>query len=509
MVENLSISRCRNLPRGFLLFAVIVVTLELVVFSRSYVIADMSTLSVTRTSDMVKQGSDIDMLILGAIRSLAVDAKQLETELSDFDSVYNYSVPSLGTSLQFAMILQKYLDHNRKPKVILLALGPETFGKFRIDDLFYSLWSGEAIRFRRFFTIIDIFKYMPWKERIFLVPLFFENILNSYSYRMHIRDYLEYHVFDVDNWGVDDVIERNAGLVRHMEETNGQMIYGAEREVSEHELYFENIFPLGGMAQYEYDSFYLRRDENIKRLFSIAEFHNLPVIVFFMPVPGPRYDLMQKYRNFDYIQRRVREFEETFKSTIFLDMDIEYDMPYFGDSSHLNARGAKIFNRELQVALENLTQDGYGQEALSGEGLAFEIGSPIEGRIRLNGFYEKEEGDTQGKSWRWSDGLVSSFHFDWLRGDRKRKIRVSFEVEPYIVQADKEMIVGTAVDSARVILRPGTGKYSVDLLFPEGEDLHLSVAYAEAASPGDIGASPDERTLSVRWFNIGLQYVPE
>jgi hypothetical protein len=146
-----------------------VLVLELALFSRSYLLADRSTLSVTRTAELIENNQNSDMVILGASRSLAVDARLLEDSLEDFDEIYNYSVPSLGTSAQFAMILQKYLDNNRKPEVLLLALGPESFGKFRIDELFFSLWSGEAIRLRRFFSVIDLLRYMPWKEKIFLV----------------------------------------------------------------------------------------------------------------------------------------------------------------------------------------------------------------------------------------------------------------------------------------------------------------------------------------------------
>ena len=495
-------------PWGFVLFALCVLVLELALFSRSYLLADRSTLSVTRTAELIENNQNSDMVILGASRSLAVDARLLEDSLEDFDEIYNYSVPSLGTSAQFAMILQKYLDNNRKPEVLLLALGPESFGKFRIDELFFSLWSGEAIRLRRFFSVIDLLRYMPWKEKIFLVPLFFDNVINSYSYRSHIRDFLDYHILGEDKWGVPNVIARNKTLLQHMEETNGQMLYWADREVAEHELYFENILPLGGLAQYEYDSFYLRKDENISLALATAQLHRIPVVIFFMPVPRPRHELMEKYGNFDYIRRRMGEFEDRFRNAIFLDMDIVYDMPLFGDSSHLNSRGADKFNKEFQVALGDLVREGYGNRSLSEEGLYFDIGSDLEGRVSLNGFESPEEDSVTGRNWRWANDLTGSFRFHWLRSQEERKIRISFEVDPYVINTGKEMILGTTLDSARVLLQPGVQRYEVDLLFPAGEDFHLSVRYADAASPRDLGASEDVRTLSVRWFNIKLQYAP-
>ena len=67
------------------------------------------------------------------------------------------------------------------------------------------------------------------------------------------------------------------------------------------------------------------------------------------------------------------------------------------------------------------------------------------------------------------------------------------------------MILGTPIDSAVVVTRPGRQRYAVDLKFPSTEELHLSVAYANASSPKAMGLSPDERQLAVRWFNLTLQ----
>ena len=91
-----------RLPAGFVLFALVVLLLELLVFSKGYMLADMSTLAVTRTSRMIDEGHDRDILLLGASRSLAVNAREMEQALEDFDNIYNYSVPSLGTSMQFS-----------------------------------------------------------------------------------------------------------------------------------------------------------------------------------------------------------------------------------------------------------------------------------------------------------------------------------------------------------------------------------------------------------------------
>jgi hypothetical protein len=468
----------------------------------------MSTLAVTRIGRMIEDGKNRDLLIIGASRSLAVNARQLESTLDDFDNAYNYSVPSLGTSLQFPMIMEKYLDNNDRPKVILLSLGPETFGHAKVDALFYSLWSGEAERFWRFFSLPELLQYMPVKEKIFIVPLYAQKLLNSYNYRVNIRDYLEYKLFGVDKWGVDNVITRNQKLLSIMDATNGQMIYWPDREVPQDEMIFENIVPLGGLAEYEYETYYLRKDENIRHFLHITAEHEIPVVVFFMPVPEPRYELMDKYRNFNYTRRRMSDFEERFKNVIFLDRNINYDMRYFGDSSHLNTKGAEKFNNEFVVDIEQLLEQGYGQEELLADGLSFDIGATVEGRVILAGFYEKEENSALGQTWRWSKGDASSFRFPWLKNDRSHRYRISFDVEPFASQSGREMVLGTTIDSVVVRLQPGRRLYDVELNFPPTEQLHFSVSYADARSPLELNLSADERKLAIRWFNVGLQLIP-
>ena len=468
-------------------------------------LADMSTLAVTRNSGMIEKAYDRDVLMLGASRSLAVNARALEENLEDFDNIYNHSVPSLGTSLQFYMILEKYLDHNKKPRAILLSLGPETFGQFRVDALFYTLWSGEAERFWRFFSLPELIRYMPFKEKIFIAPLYYQTLLNSYNYRVNIRDFFELKLFGVDRWGVPDVIGRNRELLRVMDDTNGQMIYWPDRQVSVDEMIFENIAPLGGLADYEYESYYLRKDENIRRFLHLAWAEEIPVVVFFMPVPTPRYELMDKYRNFDYTRRRMSEFEEKFKTVFFLDRDINYELKYFGDSSHLNRLGAEKFNREFSADLKQLLELGYGHAELASSGLEFDIGSKEEGRVQLTGLYSKEQNEPSTETWRWSNGLTGSFSFPWLPNREERSFRVTFEVQPFGSQVNREMVLGTAIDSSVVLTRPGRQRYSVDLKFPVADALQISVGYSEAQSPKELGLSPDDRKLSVRWFNLTLQ----
>ena len=75
MVKRSSISSFSRLPAGCVLFLLVALVLELFVFSRSYMLADVSTIAVIRNSHLIEEGHDRDMLLLGASRSLAVNAR--------------------------------------------------------------------------------------------------------------------------------------------------------------------------------------------------------------------------------------------------------------------------------------------------------------------------------------------------------------------------------------------------------------------------------------------------
>jgi len=490
------------LPAGALLSAAIILVAELVLFPKSYLVADKSTLSLTRTAALLDRGPDPDLAIIGASRSLAIDAKLLQDELAQFNSVYNYSVPSLGTTLQFAMTLEKLLDNHRRPKALLISLSPEIFGDPNFDALL-SL-EPERQRLRRVFSLRELFEYMPSEEKLLIAPTYLQNILNSLNYRVLIKGYLDYVFFGVDPFDVGDPISRNKALIDHMKATNGQMLYWAGREVADDDVPVYQIVPFGCTVCPEVDGFYLSRHAYIYHVLGLANEKEIPVIVFMMPIHEKRFMVMQKYGNFKYIAAAMQAFEREFPNVLFLEQNLKFDKRFFGDLSHLNAKGARIFNKHFLAAVKRLFEQGYGYKQLSDEGLFFDIGSPVEGKVYLQGFDVKEH---KGATWRWNQGSRSTFIFPWLRSKEPRRYRVTIDVQPYVAQQNREMELASPVESVCVLLTPGRRKYSVDLLFPAGEDLTLSAQYAAAVSPFDLGRGQQKRELAVAWFGIGLHYA--
>lgn len=508
MVKSLFTSSFKTLPKGFVFCAIFVLCLEMFLFSKSYFISDMSTLSVVRTSKLIEAGQSDDIIVLGSSRSLALDAKILESLTFDDDSAVNLSVPSLGTSLQYNMQLQKYLADNEKPEYILFAVAPEIFGQFGVDQLFYTLWSGEADRFRRFFSLFETLNYISYKEKVFLIGMYAKNILNSYNYRVYIKDFVNFSVFGTSELGSEDVVSKNHKLIEKMKATNGQMIYWPDRQVPYEEQLLHNILPLGAMADYEYDTFYLHKDKNISDLLTFALINDIPVLMYTMPVSTPRYELMKKYGNFRYMERRVQEWEETYPNFRFYNYDFSYPMKLFGDSSHLNMEGAERFNREFLPGIAGLINRGKGDGSLPEGGISVDIGNELdEEGAALIGFYKAEKND-QGDTWRWSGGDNSRFSFYWLPQRQKTKYRLSFKIEPFVGQRGREITISTAIDSVSVVVEPGLKEYQVDLIFPISSHLTFNVNYDNAISPKDLGAGSDGRKIAVRWSEMNLQYPP-
>ena len=64
---------------------------------------------------------------------------------------------------------------------------------------------------------------------------------------------------------------------------------------------------------------------------------------------------------------------------------------------------------------------------------------------------------------------------------------VTFEVEPFLVNVDKEMVIKSGLAIWKVMLKRGLHEYNVVLEFPSEEDLSLDILYSDAASTKSLG----------------------
>src|ERR1700720_3804341 len=112
---------------GVLAVAMVVgAILEYTVFRHADMLADRSTVAIAYKGKRLEQGRSEQVVILGPSTALAIDARRLQRSMQDRVSMYNYALPNLGTAEQYYFILKKYLQFNRPPDLVVLALPPDS-----------------------------------------------------------------------------------------------------------------------------------------------------------------------------------------------------------------------------------------------------------------------------------------------------------------------------------------------------------------------------------------------
>ena len=136
----------------------------------------------------------------------------------------------------------------------------------------------------------------------------------------------------------------------------------------------------------------------------------------------------------------------------------------------------------------------------------FAIGSE-EGGLKFTGFSGKESYPESSLHFRWATGKKGTMVFRDTRLKEKGPVSVTFEVEPFMVNIDKEMVIKSKFSTARVRLEPGWRQYNVTLEFPGGEAPAMDIYYEESESPKALGISDESRKLSARWKRVSLEYA--
>ena len=117
----------RGLFPGALAAAMVIAAiLEFAVFRHADMLADRSTVAIAYKGKRLEQGRSEQVVILGPSTALAIDARRLQQSMQDRVSMYNYALPNLGTAEQYYFILKKYLQFNRPPDLVVLALPPDS-----------------------------------------------------------------------------------------------------------------------------------------------------------------------------------------------------------------------------------------------------------------------------------------------------------------------------------------------------------------------------------------------
>ena len=194
-------------------------------------LADRSTVAIAYKGKRLEQGRSEQVVILGPSTALAIDARRLQQSTQDRVSIYNYALPNLGTAEQYYFILKKYLQFNRRPDLVVLALPPDSILNESAEQSEAFIEEIERQRFRRFFgPLFLLTDVAPATGRWSFVTQAAATMLPSVNYRVFIKNATFAPEQDeISDWepvdSVRSLYRRNRRIVARFEATNGQLIY--------------------------------------------------------------------------------------------------------------------------------------------------------------------------------------------------------------------------------------------------------------------------------------------
>ncbi len=301
---------------------------------------DMSAVCIRSKIAQMRSGPMEDIVILGTSRSLAIDARLLQQSLGNRRTVFNYSLPDLGTTREFAWTLRRYLVERRHlPALILLAIPPEMFGGYQVyDDL--SHLRGEL--FRRFFTPSFLWLHLAGPQKWELLRrIDARNYLPSYDLRNVLRVHWQHTHFAP--WRLAAFIHRNREIVDRLERTNGQMLFDTGRPL-------QQARALAGLPPDEATfRATLRPCLSLQAFLSEAARYRIPTMLIDTPLPTPRYDRLAELGYFDVMERVVNQAQNAYPFFHYLPAPDSryYECENFSDYSHLNRKGIERFNADF------------------------------------------------------------------------------------------------------------------------------------------------------------------
>jgi hypothetical protein len=342
----------RFFPGALVAAMVVGAILEYAVFRHADMLADRSTVAIAYKGKRLEQGRSEQVVILGPSTALAIDARRLQQSMRDRISIYNYALPNLGTAEQYYFILRKYLQFNRRPDLIVLALPPDSILNESAEQSEAFIEEIERQRFRRFFgPMFLLTDVAPTTGRWSFVTQAAATMLPSVNYRVFIKNATFAPEQDeMSDWepvdSVRSLYRRNRQIVARLEATNGQLIYYGDRVVAASEI--ERSMP----AQPDVNS---KMATFIEKVIGLADSSGIRMTMLFTPMCCERELGLAQNGTWDLLLKRVHAYEEHYPRFRFVDNSLRpYEREHFGDAVHLNERGAERFNTELVARLPEI-----------------------------------------------------------------------------------------------------------------------------------------------------------
>ena len=342
-------ARRRDFPGALAAAMIIGAVLEFAVFRHADMLADRSTVAITYKGKRLEQGRSEQVVILGPSTALAIDARRLQLSMHDRISMYNYALPNLGTAEQYYFILKKYLQFNRRPDLVVLALPPDSILNESAEQSEAFIEEIERQRFRRFFgPLFLLTDVAPATGRWSFVTQAAATMLPSVNYRVFIKNATFAPEQDeISDWepvdSVRSLYRRNRRIVARFEATNGQLIYYGDRVVDASAI--ARSMPARPDVNSKMATF-------IEKAIELADSSGIRMTMLFTPMCCERARALVQNGTWDLLLEREHAYEARFPKFRFVDNDLRpYEREYFGDAVHMNERGAVQFNEELMARL--------------------------------------------------------------------------------------------------------------------------------------------------------------
>jgi hypothetical protein len=345
-------ARRRFFPGALAAAMVVGAILEYAVFRHADMLADRSTVAIAYKGKRLEQGRSEQVVILGPSTALAIDASRLQQSMQDRVSIYNYALPNLGTAEQYYFILKKYLQFNRRPDLIVLALPPDSILNESAEQAEPFIEEIERQRFRRFFgPMFLLTDVAPATGRWSFVTQAAATMLPSVNYRVFIKNATFAPEQDeMSDWepvdSVRSLYRRNREIVARLEATHGQLIYYGDRVVAASEI--ARSMPAPPEVNSKMATF-------IEKAIRLADSSGIRVTMLFTPMCCERERGLAQNGTWDLLLKLVHAYESQYPGFRFVDSSLPpYEREHFGDAVHVNAQGAERFNTELVARLPEI-----------------------------------------------------------------------------------------------------------------------------------------------------------
>jgi len=313
MRKNIFIFNFKNIPAGLLALLLLFIITESALYSmRADLIDDYWNKFIINEHMLIEQPKDYDYLIIGdSLQKTGI------TPATISDKILNLGLPGSKPLGQF-LLLKRYLGYHKAPKVVFLYIDPEYSYESMLVILRYFVSMPE---------FISIFKDLTWAERQAFLTRYFVSLdtrnINREAKLAHRDRYMHPN---------SAFIESMKGNQGYMSSPRADNAIGDDYFSSHKERYQDKV------------SFTKRDEKYLDKLIALADSHNIKVVFLNHILPDGLYDTFEKTGfNSNYLSF-IDRLRSRYPGVYFVkDPLLTFENRYFGDMSHLNGEGARLY----------------------------------------------------------------------------------------------------------------------------------------------------------------------